>query len=264
VNLKYPVKLLFSAALVCGLHPVAATASVFGENFLSGHTKLSYASILLDRGGSFYGGQGAILWDTHFDSPIHGLALDLRHRSATASGYVEATRLDYVVSYSDLLFEESLLPTRLTFAPAFLHTYKQSDNNGYEFNLGLSWNEFLPDGLNLSYSVVYESRVKTSAGAGFYHECGFNYEATVPEWIGLKFHESEPVINFTALLAYRDGLGGPDVDRGFSHALFQCSTEIALFENFSILPAIQHQISMEKTINEKNRTAFLVSGQIRF
>jgi len=215
------------------------------ENRLS----VKYMSELMDKGGSFYGGDGGVLVDWNLGFEDSGLSFAISHRQASGSGWKERRRLDYLAIYNTTLAPDEVYATAVTAKAIYHHFYEsRALSNGEEVEIGLAWNQLIPGDLGLYYVMACE-RVSDTGDAGFYHVAGIsktisiNGEATANPAAFRLYLES----------AYRDGLGGDSV-RGRSHTTTGIAYSVAFQNGFQATAEIAHQFSTEKAGNPDDVT----------
>ena len=76
------------------------------ENDLGIILDLQYWSKWLSKGVEAYGQQGAFFKTIDVDFYGSGFGLNVTHRNATSSGYVDSQRVDYRPNYKNLIFSE--------------------------------------------------------------------------------------------------------------------------------------------------------------
>ena len=85
--------------------------------------------------------------------------------------------------------------------------------------------------------------------------------------VGLLPDVPEQILNLHAELVFNDGFGpaGQDVDQDWSHAVFGVSTDIDLGHNFTLTPAVYHQIRMERSLGGDHSDVWAtLSAKYRF
>ncbi len=216
---------------------------------------MTYMSKLMDKGGEYYGQQGALLETVDFDLCDTGFGVAVGHRAATSSGYQSKERYDYKVHYGTGLFQGETFETQVGAA----WIYHEHPNGGsqfndfYEWELALAWPKLIPGGWVPGYKACGEHGLKTSfSHARWWHLFSLGKEVTL-----------EPLpspLKLYADVAYRDGLGGI---REWTHATIGMSTNVALAENLSIAPGVFHQFSMSDLLTKDDVTYAVVSLQFK-
>ncbi len=241
------------------------------EGKLSGTFNVTYMSKLMDKGGEYYGQQGAVLESMHLDLWDTGFGVAVGHREATAGGYVNGERFDYVTYYKNQIFKDETYATEYKVGWIYHQFPDQPRNvgNSCESVVSLSWCNLLPAGICPFYTVAYETPAGTGYGnrssAGWWHQFGFDCGIKLPGLPGLPGVGPEPeyqTYRFSADVAYRDGLGGSDHD--WSHATFGLSTVVEMAEGLSFIPGVYHQISMDDSVCRNDVTYAVLSVQHKF
>jgi hypothetical protein len=242
------------------------------EGELSGVFDLTYMSKLMDKGGEFYGQQGGILESINLDLWGTGFGVSVGHRQATAAGYVNGERIDYVVHYGNQIFgDDDTYRTDYKVGYVYHQSPDQPRNvgNAFEGVVSLSWCNLLPAGICPFYTVAYETPAGSGygnrAGAGWWHQFGFDCGIKLPGLPGLPGIGSSPeeqTYRLSADVAYRDGLGGSDHD--WSHATFGLSTVYEIAEGLAFIPGVYHQISMDDSVCTNDVTYAVLSVQQKF
>ena len=238
--MKNPVHLVLLTLLLTAV----AAPSCFGRPVTRTGT-VSYATELLDKGGSYYGGSGAMLVDLSADFGASGFRLAAHHRNATQSGHSNRQRFTYSLAYGNALFQDGPYETSYQLGWAYHHMYRLDDSDAHETALTLSCPSLLPGRLSPRYAIAYEAPVHGGSG-GFYHALGCDLKSET----------------FTAFaeLAYRDGLGGI---HGWTHATIGISlNDISISEGLRFVPRLVHQFSFKDRVNTEDRTALTM--QLKF
>lgn len=236
------------------------------ENELGVTLELQYRSKWLSKGFPVYGQQGALFKTIDLDFYGSGFGLNVTHRNATASGYVDMQRFDYRPYYKSVLFEGESYATNYNISAGYEHYPGLARNKSYttwEWIFAFSWPEINLQGIVPSYVAHYEY----AAGSNYTKQNG----ADIPSgWVhrfilgyDLEAPELPAPIHLSSELAYIDGLGGLPHD--WSYATFGVSTNLEITDNLSFIPGLYHQISMEKSVNtQKDVTYCILSMRYKF
>jgi len=223
---------------------------------------LSYMSKYMVWGAEGYGQQGGLFETIDIDFWGSGFGMAIGHQNATSSGNVDKQRMNYNLYYKGKAFEESLFKMNYKFNWRYEHYYGRSRKvgNTQEWTLSCSWPEILQiENLAPYYIFDYEypagSNYNNRANSGAVHVFGLGYDMPV---------ESLPnPLRLTADASYRDGLGNKDHD--WSHATLGIGTKFKLSENITLVPALYHQITMDKSVcKHKDVTYAKISLKYKF
>jgi len=210
---------------------------------------LTYLSKWMSKGVEAYGSQGALFKTIDLDFWGSGFGLDVTHRNATGSGYVDQQRFDYRPYYKGKLFKDTAYVMNYNISSGYEH-YPGLDrkvaNTTWEWIFAFSWPNIMPKGFTPSYIAHYEY----AAGEGYVKQSGADIP---PGWVhrfilgyDLNMREIPEPLCLSTELAYYDGLGGAEHD--WSYATFGISTNLKITNNLSFLPGVYYQISMEDSV----------------
>ena len=249
----------------------AAGAAQAEEGQLGVTLDVTYMSKLMDKGGEYYRQQGGILETVDIDLWGTGFGVAVGHREATASGYVNSERFDYVLYYGTSLFDDQPYKTNCKIAWVYHHFPDQARKvgNSHESVLSLSCLELFPLGICPFYTVAYETPAGSGYGnrtaSGFWHNFGLDCGVKLPGLPGLtSAGGEEQTYHFTADIAYRDGLGGGAVDHDWTHATIGVSTSFEVTEDLDLVPGLYHQISMDDSVCTNDVTYCTLSMKYHF
>jgi len=144
-----------------------------------------------------------------------------------------------------------------------------------EIHAVMSWPQILPvEGLVPTYVLVKlwpaESGSFVGSGgpagtaSGFAHIFMLDYSLPVE---GFLPDVPEQVLRLHAEFVFNDGVDprGLGVDHDWSNAVFGVATDFELAENVTLTPAVYHQVTMDKTINDdKDETWFTLGVKYEF
>ena len=227
---------------------------------------LTYMSKWMSKGAEAYGQQGALFKTIDIDLYGTGFGVKVTHRNATASGYVDKQRFDYRPYYKGRLFEGEPYTTNYNISCGYEHypgLARNKANTTYEWIFAFSWPNILPKGFVPSYIAHYEypagSHYNYSYITGWVHRFGLGYDFTVQ---GFSPETPQQTIHLSGEVAYTDGLGGAAHD--WSYATFGVSTGLQITKNFSFVPGLYHQISMDDSVCKRDVTYCKLSMKYKF
>lgn len=226
--------------------------------------QLDYLSQWLSKGAPAYKKQGAVFETIDLDLWGSGFGVQVIHRSATSSGYVDKQRLDYRPYYKGILFKDKSYQTDYMISTEYEHYYGLDRHKAYttwEWINSFSWPKLLPGGFTPTYIMHYEyPAVKNdlytySSMEGWVHRFILGYDIKVPNL--------QNPINFSSEVAYTDGLGRASHD--WSYAVFGLSTKLQLNDNMTFMPGIYQQVTMDKSVcRRKDVTYCILSMKYKF
>ena len=145
---------------------VLGTASFAGpaesnspEKKLSFTYDITYMSKYMTHGTEGYGQQGALFNSIDTDLYGTGFGIKVMHRNATASGYVNKQRFEYIPYYRTKLFEGTPFAMNTDISMTYKHYYKLALDKSktlYEWIFAFSWPNIMPGGLFPYYIAHYE------------------------------------------------------------------------------------------------------------
>jgi hypothetical protein len=124
-------------------------------------------------------------------------------------------------------------------------------------------------GLIPSYALVLFSPFYSNSpgvgsnASGFLHIAALDYKFAVP---GAFPGTPEQVFNIHSELVFNDGVSplNGNVDHGWSHAVIGASTDIELGYGVSLVPSVNYQISMERSVNTDNEIWATIGARYSF
>jgi hypothetical protein len=224
-------------------NPATARSAVTRENKLGLTFDVTYMSKWLSKGAEAYGQQGALFETIDIDFYGTGFGVNVTHRSATSSGYVDKERFDYRPYYKGRIFENKTYTTNFNISAGYEHypgLARNVANTTWEWIFAFSWPNVLPKGFVPGYIVHYEY----PAGSGYRHSNNLNtQQLPLP-------------LKLSSEVAYTDGLGGAAHD--WSYATFGISTQLKICENLTFVPGVYQQITMDDSISKRKDITYCV------
>jgi hypothetical protein len=217
---------------------------------------LTYTSKWLSKGVEAYGQQGGLFKTIDFDFWGTGFGVNITHRNATSSGYVDNQRLDYRPYFKGILFEGAPHQMNYNISAGYEHypgLARDVANTTWEWIFAFSWPKLLPGGLVPSYIAHYEY----PAGSGYVHS---NVTGWVHRFIlgyDMKCPELSAPLHLSSEVAYNDGLGGRVHD--WAYVTFGASTKLDINKNTAFVPGVYHQVSMDDSICKRDVTYAMLS-----
>jgi hypothetical protein len=248
------------------------------EGELHGTIDVTYLSKYVWRGFDIYGDKSAIQPSIDLDLYGTGFGINVMGHMANSSEYVNGERWDYTLYYCNSLFEGESYATNYRLGWV---NYNYPDNTSkgsatapnaslQELHAILSWPNICPAGVVPSYILVkmwpsesgsfsgYNSPFGGTA-SGFAHIFMLDYPMTIQ---GIMPDTAEQVLNLHAEFVYNDGVGpaGQNVDQDWSNAVFGISTSFDLGSNLMLTPALYHQVTMDKSVNDDKSETWATAG----
>jgi hypothetical protein len=221
------------------------------EKKLSFTYDITYMSKYMTKGFESYGQQGGLFNSIDVDLYGTGFGINVLHRNAIASGYVNKQRMDYTLYYKTKLFEGTPFAMNTDISATFKDYYKLALNKSktlYEWIFAFSWPNIMPGGLYPYYIVHYEypavelRNPKYRHMTGWVHRFGLGYD--------LKVNELPNPLQLTSEIAYTDGIEGASHD--WSYATFGMATKFNVTKNLTFAPGIYEQITMDDSISKRH------------
>jgi hypothetical protein len=223
----------------------------------------TYMSQWITKGKEGYGKQGALFKSIDFDFWGTGIGAAVTHQEATASGYVDKSRLNYCVYYINSLFDDKAYKMKYKINWRYKHYPKlpRYVKNSQEWRFDFSWPKILPiENLAPYYTVYYEYPAGSNYGnrdiTGWLHIFGLSYE--------LNTSILPKPLCLTADVAYNDGLGGRAMDHDWAYSTLGIATEFKIIDNLTFVPRLYHQISMDDSVCDHNITYCILSMKYKF
>ena len=225
-------------------------------------TDLTYASKWLSKGVEAFGSSGALFKSIDIDFYETGFGLNLIHRNATSSGFVDQQRIDYRPYYKGALFTDSTYLTNYDLSVAY-ESYtglsRKKANTTYEWVFAFSWPKLLPHNLTPAYIAHYEypafSGQANRKNVGWVHRFLLTYD--------INTSNLKNPLKLTTEIAYYDGLGNRVSD--WAYFTTSLATKFNITKNLSFIPGLYHQITMDDSISEnKNITYTMLSAKYKF
>jgi len=241
--------------VLCGTAPAA-------EKDLGVTLSVTYLSKWLSKGARAYGNQGAVFETIDLDFYGSGFGVNVTHRHATSSGYVDKERFDYRPYYKNVFFADTPLATRYNISAGYEHypgLARNVANTTWEWIFAFEWPNLGPGKVVPWYTAHYEY----PAGSGYDHH-------DITGWVhrfGIKVPvDVEPLeqpLNIISEIAYTDGLGGSSVAHDWSYANLGVSTTFSAGDGFSLVPAVYVQKSFEDTVNKHDELYAIIKAILR-
>jgi hypothetical protein len=251
-------RILLTAIVLLSTVPlVAAEQEKEKEKELGVTFDLQYHSKWLSKGAEAYGQQGALFKTLGLDFYGTGFGVEVIHRNAIGSGYVDKERFDFKPYYKNQMFEG--MPYAMNYNLSFEYEYypglsRHKANTTYEWIFSFSWPNILPKGFVPSYIAHYEypafSGDRYNYVTGWVHRFKLDYNLDVPQLPKPLCLSSE--------VAYTDGLGGASHD--WSYATFGLGTGFDITKNLTFTPGVYHQISMDDSVSKRHNITYCILG----
>ncbi len=232
----------------------AAGAGRAEEGELGVTFDVQYRSKWLSKGVEAYGQQGAVFETVDLDLYGTGFGVNVRHRSATGSGYVDRQRFDYRPYYKSELFEGQPYATNYNISAGYEHYYglaRDKSNTTWEWIFAFSWPKIVPEGIVPSYIAHYEYPAASNGAdlpSGWVHRFILSYD--------LETTHTPAPLHLSSEVAYTDGLGGADHD--WSYATFGVSTRFDIAENMAFVPGVYQQVTMDDSVNKRKDITYCI------
>lgn len=244
--------LLTVVLLLTNISFAHATKEKLGVTF-----EVSYLTKWLSKGAEAYGQQGALFKSFDLDFYGTGFGLNIKHRNATSSGYVDKERIDFMPYYKNKLFEDQLYATNYKLSVGYKYyprVARHEAGTAYEWVLACSWPKILANGLVPKYIVHYEypagRNYTNHNAAGWAHRFGLDYDLNTPELPNPLHLSSE--------ICYYDGIGGKSKDSDWAYTNFGISTKFKMTGNLTFTPGVYYQISMDDSVAKKDDMTYAI------
>ena len=230
------------------------------------------------RGFDIYNDKSAIQPSIDLDLYGTGFGINIMGHMATSGGHVNNERWDYTLYYGNSLFEGESYATNYRLGWVN-YNYPDNPSKGsatapnaslQELHAMLSWPNICPAGVIPTYILVkmWPSESGSFSGSnspaggtasGFAHIFMLDYPLTIQ---GIMPDTAEQVLNLHAEVIYNDGVGpaGQDIDQDWSNAVFGISTSFDLGSNLMFTPALYHQVTMDKSVNDDKSETWATAG----
>jgi hypothetical protein len=255
-------RILLTAIVLSTVSLVAAGQEKEQEKKLGVTFDLQYHSKWLSKGAEAYGQQGALFKTLSLDFYGTGFGVEVIHRNAIGSGYVDNERFDFKPYYKNKMFDG--MPYAMNYNLSFEYEYypglsRLKSNTTYEWIFSFSWPKILPKGFIPSYIAHYEypafSGSRYSYITGWVHRFKLDYNLDVSQLPKPLCLSSE--------VAYTDGLGGASHD--WSYATFGLGTKFDITKNLTFAPGVYQQVTMDKSVaKRKDITYCILSMKYKF
>ena len=271
--------------LLAAIIVMAATVPVQAQGELHGVIDVTYQSKYLWRGIDIYDDKSAIQPSVILDLYGTGFGISVEGHRANSSEFETTERWDYTLFYKNALFADESYATQYMIGWRYFHfpdapldgmsPGASGDIDLQEIHAVMSWPQILPvEGLVPTYVLVKlwpaESGSFVGSGgpagtaSGFAHIFMLDYALPVE---GFLPDVPEQVLRLHAEFVFNDGVDprGLGVDHDWSNAVFGVATDFELAENVTLTPAVYHQVTMDKTINDdKDETWFTLGIKYAF
>ena len=252
---------------------------------LHGVVDVTYQSKYLWRGFDVYGDKSAVQAAVDVDLLGTGFGINVMGHRANSSEFENSERWDYNLYYQNRLFGDETYATNYRLGWVYYDYPDQSSKGSMmapnaslqELHAILSWPKVCPAGFVPTYVLVklWPSESHSFSGtrssllpsppfggtaSGWAHIFMLDYAWPL---VGLLPDVPEQVLNF------HEGVGpvGQDVDHDWSNFVFGVSTDFDLGYNFTLTPAVYHQITMETSLQpdvDKDETWATLSAKYKF
>jgi len=261
---------------------MAAAVPVRAQGELHGAVDVTFQTKYIWRGIDVYDDTSAIQPSVNLDLYGTGFGVSVMGHRANSSGFEDQERWDYTVYYKNALFGDESYATQYmlgwvyyNFPDAPLEVAPGMSIDVQEIHAVLSWPQILPvEGLVPTYVLVKlwpsESGSLVGSGgppgtaSGFAHIFMLDYGLPIE---GLLPDVPEQVLRLHSEVVYNDGVDprGWGVDHDWTNAVFGIATDFELAENVTLTPAVYHQVTMDKSINDdKDETWFTLGMKYEF
>jgi len=257
--------------LTAVLFVTATVAAQEKTGELHGVIDLTYQSKYIWRGFDVYNDKSAFQPSIDLDLFGTGFGVSMMGHRANSSGFEDSERWDYTLYYQNMLCADQPCATMYRFGWVY-YNYPDLRNEWadlQELQMVLAWPKILPvKGLVPAYALVKlwpssSDSLVDGAASGFAHIFMLDYglETTCP------ITNQPRVWKLHSEVVYNDGVDprGIGVDHDWSNAVFGVSTDVDLAKNLTFTPAVYHQVTMDKSVNDdKDETWAALSMKYKF
>ena len=241
-----------------------------------GSIDVAYQSRYIWRGFDvFYQDESAVQITADMTLTGTGFGMSVTGHRANTSGYEDKERWDYNPYYQNTLFADSPIATNYRIGYVYYNYPQQraTASDLQELHAILAWPQATGiQGLVPSYALVkLWSAKSTQAGStlapeasGFAHIFMMDYQFQLP---GYTADIPELPVRLHSELVYNDGVdprGIGGVDHDWSNWVIGAATDLDLGYNITLIPAVNYQISMDKSVNPDNETWATISAKWAF
>jgi len=264
--------------VVMALLPVPGVAQAndlellgFGAD-IHGSVGVTYQSQYVWRGFDIYDDDSAVQLTANLDLFDSGFGVTVAGHRANCSGHENGERWDFNLYYQNSLFNEDVFATKYRVGWVY-YAYPQLHPRAMdlqEFSGVLAWPKITGvQGLIPSYALVMFSPFYSASpgvgsnASGFLHIAALDYSFAVP---GAFPETPEQIFKIHSELVFNDGVSplSANVDHGWSHAVLGVSTDIDLGYGVFLVPSVNYQISMERSVNPDNEVWATVGARYNF
>jgi hypothetical protein len=259
-----------------------ALAQEQNKGELHGVIDLTYQSKYIWRGIDVFNDKSGFQPSIDLDLFGTGFGVSVAGHRANCSGFEEVVpplhsgeRWDYTLYYQNMLCADQPYATMYRFGYVYYNfpNNRSKDFDLQEIHMVLAWPKILPvKGLVPAYVIVKlwpsssDSMVGSRApgtASGFAHIFMLDYglETTCP------ITNQPRVWKLHSEVVYNDGVDprGAGIDHDWSDAVFGISTDVDVAKNLTFTPAINYQITMDKSVNpDKDETWVTLSMKYKF
>ena len=250
-----------------------------GGNAINGSIEMTYQSLYMWRGFDVFPNKSAMQVTADVTLPGTGLGMSVDVHRANASGFEDDERWDYNPYYEGSLNPDS--PATVDYRLGYTY-YNYPDRTNetadmHEFHAIVS----LPNvagGPKLvpAYALIKMWPQSSTAGgsavagavSGFLHILMLNYEFEIP---GYSLDTPEQTIRLHSELIYNDGVnlvanlgGGGAVDHDWSNFVVGAATDLVLPANIVLTPAVNYQITLDRSVHGSDELWATVGAKFRF
>jgi opacity protein-like surface antigen len=254
-------RILLVTVILLSTASLATAAETEQEKKLGITYEEQYHSKWLSKGAEAYGQQGAFFEILDIDLYGSGFGLQVIHRHATGSGYVNKQRFDYRPYVKGELFKEKPYAMKYDIGVEYEHYPRLATHKSftsYEWIFAFSWPNILPKGFVPSYIAHYEYPV--------HHDQRLNFTGWVHRFkldYNMNVSQLPKPLCLSSEVAYTDGLGGASHD--WSYAVFGLGTKFDITKNLTFSPGVYQQITMDKSVaKRKDITYCILSMKYKF
>jgi len=261
--------------LLAAIVLLAATALVQAQDELHGSVEVTYLSKYIWRGIDIYGDKSAIQPSVNLDLYGTGFGISAMGHRANSSEYEDGERWDYTLFYKNAFFGGESYATQYMLGWVYYNfpDMKNDTADLQEIHAVLSWPEILPvEGLVPTYVLVKlwpsysDSLCGSGSGtvgtaSGFAHIFMLDYALPIE---GFLPDVPEQVFRLHSEIVFNDGVDprpmSTGVDHDWSNAVFGIATDFELTENVIVTPAVYHQVTMDKSVNDDQDETWATLG----
>ena len=243
---------------------------------LHGSIDVTYLSKYVWRGFDIYGDKSAIQPSVNLDLFGTGFGVSLMGHRANSGEYENSERWDYTLYYYNSLFDDEVYATNYRLGWVYYNypdmtSHTTSSVDLQELQAIFSWPNILPvEGLVPTYvlvklwpsnsgTVLGCNSPSTGTASGWAHIFMLDYGVPMP---GLFPSQPEQVLRLHSEVVFNDGVhpGGGNADHDWTNVVFGVATDFDLGGDFTLTPAVYHQITMDKSVNPDQDETWVTAG----